>query len=91
MILKPCKDEKLYTMLLHSTHVLVIAYGNPLRSDDGTGLALAERLVQYWQSCRIVVEQIVLQQLVPEVAADIADTSVTHIVFCGHSNGDRCC
>ncbi len=29
--------------------ILLIAYGNPLRQDDGAGLRLAEQMAQRWQ------------------------------------------
>ena len=31
-------------------YVLLIAYGNPLRCDDGVGLRLAERMAGRWQA-----------------------------------------
>lgn len=62
-------------------HILVIAYGNPLRRDDGAGLVLAERLARQWRAQGIVVQQITTHQLVPELAAEIAESCATAVVF----------
>ena len=59
----------------------VIAYGNPLRRDDGAGLALAERLVRHWRKRGVMVNQIDTHQLVPELVTDIVDANATHVVF----------
>ncbi len=61
--------------------ILVVAYGNPLRRDDGAGLALAARLTRVWQSRGMAVKHVTSHQLVPEMAAEIADAGATHIVF----------
>ena len=53
--------------------VLVIGYGNPLRSDDGVGLQVAEAVRQlYTGDDRI--EVLTCHQLVPELAAKIAES-----------------
>ena len=59
------------------THVLVIGYGNPLRSDDGVGWRIAEALRHEWRD-RIRV--LTGQQLVPEWAADLATVDVAFLV-----------
>lgn len=61
--------------------ILVIAYGNSLRRDDGAGLILAERLEQEWLACSVPVERVEVHQLVPELAADLAKDEVTAVVF----------
>lgn len=61
--------------------ILVIAYGNSLRRDDGAGLILAERLEQEWSSYSVPVERVEVHQLVPELAADLARDEVTAVVF----------
>jgi hydrogenase maturation protease len=49
--------------------ILIIGYGNELRSDDGAGPAVA----RYVESLRLPgVRTLVLPQLTPELAADIA-------------------
>ena len=50
--------------------VLIVAYGNPLRSDDGLGWIIADEL-----RCRLAspeVEVVRLQQLLPEVAESVS-------------------
>jgi len=56
--------------------VLIIAYGNPLRSDDGVGWAVAEELSRKLASPEVKVLQ--LLQLLPEVAESVsrADTVI---------------
>ena len=48
--------------------ILVIAYGNDLRGDDGAALRVAQRLVE----CRTTARIICSRQLFPEFAEDIA-------------------
>lgn len=71
--------------MFSATHVynmiLIIAYGNNLREDDGAGLLLAERLATLWQDRGLPVRHLAVQQLVPELAADIAGEDVTAVVF----------
>ncbi len=61
--------------------ILVIAYGNSLRCDDGAGLLLAERLEQELLARQVVVERLAVHQLTPELAADMARDEVTAVVF----------
>lgn len=61
--------------------ILVIAYGNSLRRDDGAGLILAERLEQEWLAYSVSVERVEVHQLVPELAADLARNEVTAVIF----------
>jgi hydrogenase maturation protease len=61
--------------------ILIIGYGNSLRSDDGAGLLLAERLEQAWRARQISVERLAVQQLMPELAWDIAQEAVEAVVF----------
>jgi hydrogenase maturation protease len=62
----------------HDNHhqILVIGYGNTLRGDDGVGYQVAEILAE-WQLSQ--VRSIAVHQLLPELAADIADVKI--VVF----------
>ena len=64
---------------------LVIAYGNPLRGDDGVGWAIAERVEAAVPDATVLVRH----QLVPELAEAIAEA--TTVVFvdarCGSTPG----
>lgn len=55
---------------------LVVGWGNPLRGDDGTGRLLAEELEDHPVPG---VEAVALHQLVPEVAAKVAEAA--RVVF----------
>lgn len=61
--------------------ILIIACGNSLRSDDGAGLLLAERLEQACRSLDLEVARISVHQLMPELAADIAAKAVRAVIF----------
>ena len=61
--------------------VLIIAYGNDLREDDGAGLLLAKQLTAALQDLGIAVRHIAVQQLMPELAVDIAREDVSTVVF----------
>jgi hydrogenase maturation protease len=56
--------------------VLVIGYGNTLRGDDGVGYQVAETVAE-WQFPQ--VRSIAVHQLLPELAADIAEVEI--VVF----------
>ena len=61
--------------------ILIIAYGNSLRRDDGAGLLLAERLEQAWLARQIEVERRVVQQLTPELTLEVAREEVSAVIF----------
>jgi hydrogenase maturation protease len=61
--------------------ILLIAYGNSFRRDDGAGLVLAERLEQAWLALGVAVERLAVHQLTPELALKIAAERVTTVVF----------
>lgn len=58
--------------------VLVIGYGNVLRSDDGVGVHAAGRLARDPRLARVDVRAVV--QLAPELAADFAEMSLVVLV-----------
>ena len=49
--------------------ILIVGYGNPLRSDDGVGWRAAEALTQYISAPD--VEILIRAQLTPEIADDL--------------------
>lgn len=61
--------------------ILIIAYGNSLRGDDGAGLILAERLEQAWLVHQVEVERLVVPQLTPELTLEVAREEVLAVVF----------
>jgi hydrogenase maturation protease len=61
--------------------ILIIAYGNSLRQDDGAGLVLGCQLAQLWQGQDMAVRLVEVHQLMPELAAEIAQVDVTMVVF----------
>lgn len=71
------------TRLLGSqpAHLLLIAYGNTLRGDDGAGITLAKMIVERWQRCAVPVDLLTTTQLAPELAAAIAAEGVVGVIF----------
>jgi hydrogenase maturation protease len=61
--------------------ILVIGYGNPLRRDDGAGVALAERMVRCWQARGVPAQLLTVVQLTPELSVEIAATDVAAVLF----------
>ena len=61
--------------------LLVIAYGNTLRRDDGAGIGLAGLLVKQWHAHGLCVRFIVVPQLTPELSIDISDPEITAVIF----------
>lgn len=61
--------------------VLAIGYGNRLRGDDGVGPAVVERLGRLFTSKQDKqLRVLAVQQLTPELAAEIADSDVVWFV-----------
>lgn len=61
--------------------ILLVAWGNDLRGDDGAGLYLAARLERRWRQLGLAVRRLAVLQLVPELAAAIAAPEVGAVVF----------
>ena len=61
--------------------ILLIAYGNSLRRDDGAGLLLAELLEKSWRLGNWRVQRISVHQLTPELVDFIAAERVAAVVF----------
>lgn len=61
--------------------ILLIAYGNPLRQDDGAGLRLAERMAEHWHDAGTPLRHAAVQQLAPELAVEVAAPGVGAVVF----------
>lgn len=61
--------------------ILLVAWGNDLRGDDGAGLYLAARLEGRWRRLGLAVRRLAVLQLVPELAAAIAAPEVAAVVF----------
>ena len=64
-----------------SMTILLIAYGNSMRRDDGAGLALANIIEQIWRSQDVTVRRLSIHQLTPELAADMAEPDISAVVF----------
>ena len=62
--------------------ILILAYGNTLRRDDGAGLALGEELFRVWSAGGFFCRLIQAHQLLPEHAEEIAQPGVEALVFC---------
>jgi hydrogenase maturation protease len=66
---------------VRQARILVIGYGNTMRRDDGSGVALAATLVEIWQAKGLPAALLTAVQLVPELAAEIAAHPVVAVVF----------
>jgi hydrogenase maturation protease len=64
-----------------TAQIVVIGYGNTLLRDDGAGIALAEKLVDYWLARGLSARLLTGTQLLPEMAAEIAADGVEAVVF----------
>jgi Ni,Fe-hydrogenase maturation factor len=62
--------------------ILLLAYGNELRGDDGAGLALGEAILETLHALSIPAECLRTPQLLPEHAEGIARRGVDAVVFC---------
>jgi hydrogenase maturation protease len=71
--------------------VLIVAYGNPLRSDDGVGWIVADELRRRLASPEVEVLQ--LLQLLPELAESVSHAATLIFVdaSCDGEPGDVCC
>lgn len=61
--------------------ILLLAYGNSLRRDDGAGFVLADRLERLLSEPGIDIVRIDSHQLAPELSLDISGDDVSAVVF----------
>ena len=61
--------------------ILIIAYGNSLRRDDGAGLILGQKLEEALRQRGLAVECIDVHQLTPDLALSVAADAVAAVVF----------
>jgi hydrogenase maturation protease len=61
--------------------ILIIAYGNSLRRDDGAGLILGQMLETALRGLGLEVVRLACHQLTPDVALSVAADDVAAVVF----------
>ncbi|MCE5336948.1 MAG: hydrogenase maturation protease [Desulfobacteraceae bacterium] len=61
--------------------ILILAYGNSLRRDDGAGFVLADLIERLLADAGAEVERIDSHQLTPELSLDIAGQDVASVLF----------
>ena len=61
--------------------VLILAYGNSLRRDDGAGFALGDMVERMLSEAGFEVERTDSHQLEPEFALDISNDKVSSVLF----------
>jgi hydrogenase maturation protease len=61
--------------------ILILAYGNSLRRDDGAGFVLADSLESLVAAAGAKVKRIDSHQLVPELSLDIAEDGISAVIF----------
>jgi hydrogenase maturation protease len=62
--------------------LLIIAYGNTLRGDDGAGPALGELIERCCRQRSIEAQLLVCHQLTPELVAELIHPGITRVLFC---------
>jgi Ni,Fe-hydrogenase maturation factor len=67
--------------------ILLLAYGNSLRRDDGAGAALGESLNRIWSAQNVACRLSLSHQLFPEDALQVARADVGAVVFCDAEKG----
>ncbi|MCB2217830.1 hypothetical protein [Desulfofustis glycolicus] len=61
--------------------LLIIAYGTPLRGDDGAGIVLGELLEHCCQRRCIATRQLVCHQLAPDLVPEMTRPEITRVIF----------
>jgi hydrogenase maturation protease len=61
--------------------ILILAYGNSLRRDDGAGFVLADTLELLLSESGISIERFDSHQLTPELSLDIAGNNISAVIF----------
>jgi hydrogenase maturation protease len=62
--------------------LLIIAYGNTLRGDDGAGPALGELIERCCRQRSIEVQLLVCHQLTPELVTELIHPGIAQVLFC---------
>ena len=65
--------------------VLIVAYGNPLRSDDGVAWRAAEALEEKWPASEVEIVQ--MHQLAPELAESLSRVDAVIFVDAAPASG----
>ncbi len=60
--------------------ILIVGYGNPLRSDDGLGWRAAEELSRSLPLAQVEAEVVIRQQLTPELADNLTRADVVFFI-----------
>jgi hydrogenase maturation protease len=73
--------------------ILIVGYGNPLRSDDGLGWRAADLLSRSLSVPETEVEVVVRHQLTPELADNLKNTQTVFFIDADHAGqpGDLTC
>ena len=78
---KPSAIENMPTENSTWAQIVMIGYGNTLRRDDGAGIALAQAIADRWVAQGISSRLVTDTQLLPEMAAYLADGFVEAVIF----------
>ena len=88
--MKPAVTSVVQRTVEDSAEIVVIGIGNILRRDDGAGLVLADRLTAQLAAHGLFARLMCTHQLLPEMAAEIADPDVRGVIFVDVSTGFHC-
>ncbi|MFZ0932034.1 MAG: hydrogenase maturation protease [Syntrophobacteraceae bacterium] len=80
-IRSPIRDASGFQYPATGIMVLILAYGNSLRRDDGSGYVLADLVERMITEAGLEVERIDSHQLEPELALDISREKITSVLF----------
>lgn len=88
MTMQNHRCERVLCARTMQTDYLIIGVGNTLRRDDGVGVMLAQQL--YVELCRRAAQTQLrlVQQLLPELAAEIAEIAPTVVLIADCAAGD---
>ena len=78
---KPAAIKGTIALTSAPPQLLIIGYGNSLRSDDGAGIALAEKLAGHLNELGLKAKLMTSAQLLPEMAAEISAAHINKVVF----------
>lgn len=74
-------DSTIRDVSIDGNTILIIAYGNRLRRDDGAGLVFARRIASVWREKGIRLRLLERQQLTPELAWEMAQPAISAVLF----------
>lgn len=79
--MKHAATEQVTDLTEELPQMLIIGYGNSLRTDDGAGIVMAQKMARHFDAEGLPTRLITETQLLPEMAADISAQNINSVVF----------